>query len=147
MPKQIRLESYKAHPEGEQRRRALRDLIEEVLLGPLDDEYKRKVLSDLLWKYTEADGKWNTRHRSVAAAEAEFTTLKALKEALRHDHVTSRSELVSRLIASPPKQVSSILADAIACLVTVDEHKRLCRFDKTHPGWSKYAQATVKYHS
>lgn len=135
MPKQ----TYKAHPEGEQRRRVLRELIEAVLLVPLDDKYKRKVLNDLLWKYTEADGKYNTRHRSVAASE--YTS----NHGLRHDHVFTKKELIGQLMEPSPTQVHQILERAIGCVVTKDEHTALSRFDRKHSGWERYRQAGIEY--
>ena len=59
------MEPFTAHAEGEQRRRVLRELIQAVLQNALDHKYKRKVLSDLIWKYTEADGKYKTRQQRI----------------------------------------------------------------------------------
>jgi len=146
MSKVVRLEPFAPHIYGEQRRACIRQVIGIVLDLPLDDEYKAKILRDLIWKYTEADGKHNVRHRSAGAASAEFESQKELKSKLRHDHVFPIDHLLKGLMRCSPAQRSDVLEEAVSCLVTMDEHLELSRWDKTHPGWAKYEKAKVQYH-
>ena len=67
-------------------------------------DHKRTLISRMLWKITEAHGKYNTQ----------FCSDGALRNAddLRHDHVTTRKDLITRLMNAPSNYVS-ILEDAI----------------------------------
>jgi hypothetical protein len=47
-------------------------------------EHRDWLLSGAVWKYTEADGKWNTRHRSRDAVGIQDTGR------LNHEHVYQR---------------------------------------------------------
>lgn len=130
------------HPQADAKRRAIVHLIETVIA--VDGEaplpyYKRRLLDTLLWKYTEADGKYNTRHRSVAANG------RASNAGLRHDDVFTKRELIEQLMSARPAQIPRILESAIGCVVTSDEHTKLSGFDGVHSGWERYRQAKIEY--
>src|ERR1043165_8704771 len=96
--------------------------IEGCLTLHILERHKRDIISGLLWKITQARGKYTTRHRSRASMEAGAT--------LRHDHVFTRKDITDRIIAEP-ERAREILRDAIACVVTADEHRRLGRVGPT----------------
>lgn len=90
-------------------------------------------------KATELDGKLNTRYSSRGALEAEPDTK------LNHEHVIERKKLVGRMLAGEP--VAGVLPDAVACIVTVDEHKLLTELSLDQPdleGWKRYQAAGIE---
>jgi hypothetical protein len=136
------MKAYYPHPEADAKRKAIVQLIETVMAAkgeaPLP-YYKRKLLDTLLWKYTEADGKYNTRHRSVAANGC------TSNDGLRHDHVFTRKELIDQLMGAKSAQIPKILENAVGCVVTNDEHTKLSGSDKTLSGWERYRHAKIEY--
>src|SRR5258706_16022661 len=108
--------------------------IEGILPLPILEQHKRDIVSSLLWQITEARGKYTTRYRSQASKEPGAK--------LRHDHVFTRKDITARILATP-EQAREILRDAIGCVVTVEEHRRLSPFDRTHRGWERYNAAGI----
>ena len=98
-------------------------------------DHKRTLISRMLWKITEAHGKYNTQ----------FCSDGALRNAdnLRHDHVTTRKDLITRLMNAPSNYVS-ILEDAIGCTVTTEDHKKLSALGDELNGWDRYKKARVR---
>lgn len=132
---------FKPHPLAEKRRRSIGLLIKMVLAnkGPdILEKHVRDLLGTLLWKLTEADGKYSTRYQSCAAIECND------RSKLRHDHVYPRSKLIDALLKAKPEELDEILSCAVGCTVTVDEHLRLSRFDDECTGWDRYRKATVQ---
>jgi hypothetical protein len=109
--------------------------IEGCLTLDILERHKRDIISGMLWKITEARGKYTTRYRSKASMEAGTK--------LQHEHVFTRKDLTDRILAEP-QHVREILCDAIGCVVTVDEHKRLSRVAGTIRGWNRYTAAGVE---
>lgn len=97
--------------------------------------HKRNIISGMLWKITEARGKYSTRYRSRRSME--------VGAKLQHEHVFTRKDLTDRIVADP-ERVREILCDAIGCVVTVDEHGRLSAVDRSLRGWDRYAAADVE---
>lgn len=95
--------------------------------------HKKELLSTCFWKITEADGKFKVRYWSEGA-------LSAPTSSLRHEHVFERKELVSRLLSG--ENVDSVINDAIACIVTKDEHLTLGLSSKS--GWNRYKDCGIK---
>lgn len=105
------------------------------------DYHKRELLSILMWKATEVDGKNNIRYRSAGVLADEVARI-------HHEHVVTRKELVNRLISEPDRYVE-ILDDAVGCLVTREEHKRLAAAERADPslrGWDRYRAADIIVH-
>jgi hypothetical protein len=109
--------------------------IEGCLALPIMERHKRDIISGLLWKITEARGKYTTRYRSRASTEDGAK--------LRHDHVFTRKNITDRIIAEP-QRAREILRDAIACVVTVDEHKRLSKLGEAMRGWDRYREVGIE---
>jgi hypothetical protein len=128
---------YKPDPKAEERRRSAAALVNVLLANQRNilPEHIRELLDILLWKITEADGKYKTRYQSNGA----LTCAKRLR---RHDHVYPRKPMIDKLL-SAPQDVDRILKDAIGCTVTLDEHNSLRKFDEKCYGWGRYRQADV----
>jgi len=136
---------FEPHPKADEQCRSAITLIKAILPLDLYPAHKRRFLSNGLWKLTEAEGrtKYHLRHCSQAALNS---LAKGRVKRLRHEHVYRRKELVDRLIAHPD-QADTIIADAIACVVTKAEHDRLAKVDRKNPeidGWDRYTQAEIK---
>ena len=95
--------------------------------------HKKELLSTCIWKITEADGKWKVRYWSEGA-------LSVSPKDLRHEHVYERKELVSRLLSG--ENVDSVVKNAIACLVTKDEHIALN--SSAGSGWRRYQDCGIR---
>jgi hypothetical protein len=109
--------------------------IEGCLALPILERHKRDIISGLLWKITEARGKYKTRYRSRAAME------KGAK--VQHEHVFTRKDLTNRILAEP-ERAREILKSAIACVVTIEEHKRLSKVAESICGWDRYAEVGIE---
>jgi hypothetical protein len=107
------------HPKGDERRRSAVNVARLALSAEdILPEHRHWLLSVAVWKYTEADGKWNPRFRSRAALGVTD------KRRLNHEHVFPRRWLRERMLAEPDRY-REIMAMAVACLVTRDEHLRV----------------------
>lgn len=87
--------------------------------GPGLQPHLRELLSILIWKWTEAHGKYRG---------CRFWTPRALEapQGLCHEHVVPRKLLVEALVAAGPESAEEILETmAVACVVTHAEHSQL----------------------
>ncbi len=142
------LTNYKPHKHGDTRRNAVIRLISAVVALDGDahlQKVKKKLLDTLVWAYTEADGKHNTRHRSLAASRLVMPSLKLLKSALIHEHMTCKEHLVAELMRSTPADVPLVMHKAKACLVTREEHDRLTRGDRESKRINRQRTAHERY--
>src|ERR1043166_9507914 len=101
--------------------------------------HKRDVINGMIWKITEAGGKYLTRYHSRAAWNAPRTTKR------ERDHVIPRKALIDAIMREP-ERARELLATAIACTVTKEEHARLTRVSREQPhlqGWQRYAAADI----
>lgn len=99
----------------------------------LTDSHCREFLGKALWKVTEAETpKYKTRYRSEKSQGA---------TKLRHDHVFQRKKMVDELLAHP-ENADEILAKAIGCTITEDEHNQLNQFAHLD-GLDRYEQARI----
>ena len=99
-------------------------------------DHLRELIDKMLWKITEADGKYKTRYQSLGAMQGSSPVLK-------HDHVFTKKTLIDALLKAEPKQVEEILSNAVGCTVTREEHERLTRYDRECEGWERYRRAKV----
>lgn len=138
---EVKDEQWRAHPDGDARRRSAIRLAEGILsvASELTEAHLKEALSLAIWKYTEADGKNRTRFRSRAAIGAPSSMI-------NHEHVVTRRSLIAKMIASP-EEVEDIVGSAVACCVLRDEHKRLAAVEKADPelvGWDRYRAAGIE---
>lgn len=116
-PVERKMKPYRPRPDREKRLTSSVKAAEALVGLDLYPQHKRELLSICVWKATELDGKWNTRFCSRGALEADPDTK------LNHEHVVERAKLVDRMLAGVT--VDKVLKSAVACVVTVAEHKRL----------------------
>jgi hypothetical protein len=95
------------------------------------------LIDTMLWKLTETDGKHNTRYRSDGAMPHSDPRL------LHHEHVFPKKKMIDDLQrASSSDEIDRILATAVGCVVTRDEHTRLSQYDH-EVGWQRYRSAGI----
>ncbi|MCP5021602.1 MAG: hypothetical protein GY930_07470 [bacterium] len=121
------------------------------------NRHLRELISRLLWKHSEADGKYvgcrfwslgaiqsHRHHGRVVTSLSEFPT-----DALRHEHLVPRHQLTSLLIEleSPTEErVKSLLEDLnVGVVVTVSEHDLLAESGNEADPWQRYRDAGVEW--
>lgn len=117
-------------------------LVEATLALDILDRHKRDVINGMLWSITQARGKYTTRFRSIEAMNARQGAK------LQHEHVIPRKELIEAIMGEPHR-ARELLTTAIACTVTVAEHRRLTAISRKKPdlkGWSRYEAAGIVWH-
>jgi hypothetical protein len=124
---------YKQHLDREKRINSATFAIRTLIPLDLLLSHKKELLSICIWKITEADGKAKVRYWTEAA-------IVASKHDLQHEHVHERNELIARLLSG--ENVESVLSDAIACMVTKDEHKVLGSSKSV--GWLRYQESGIQ---
>ena len=97
--------------------------------------HRREFLSIAVWKVTEADGKWNTRYRSVASLSG------GPGAKVTHEHVVPRKLLVAAMIARPHRVEEILTTGAVACVVQRDQHSLL---NSGRFGWYRYLDAGIE---
>lgn len=97
------------------------------------EKHKREMLSDMIWKISEANGRWNTRYFSEGVLNDDDTKL-------QHEHVVTRKQIIDQLLENPEKY-KTILKKVAACVVTTDEHQRL---NNSESGWERYKQSGIR---
>ena len=133
------MKPYLPRPDRNERLASAIKAAEALVNLDLYPQHKRELLSICVWKATEVDGKFNTRFCTQGALEAGPETK------LNHEHVIERKKLVDRMLVGEP--VADVLKAAVACIVTVDEHRLLTDLSRTHPdleGWERYEAAGIK---
>lgn len=104
-------------------------------------KHKKEIISLMIWMITERFGKWNARFRSEKARY-----MKSKDGGIRHEHVYRRKDLIHNILNNS-KNTSAILKNAIACIVTKEEHLMLNKIDKDKPnldGWDRYKEAKIR---
>lgn len=96
--------------------------------------HKKKLLNELIWKITEADGKYKTRFISEGVKKGYGP--------IQHEHVIPRKELI-RQILRRPKNIERILNNAVACLVTKKEHQSLTKLSSGKK-WGRYRSIGIR---
>ena len=124
--------TYCEHRDRSKRIQSAITAISALLPLDLDPQHKTELIGVCIWKITEADGKTKVRYWSEGA-------ISHPKAKLQHEHVHEKKELISRLLAG--EEIGSVLNDAIACMVTQEEHARLRHSSNT--GWQRYKDAGI----
>ncbi len=104
---------------------------------------RKRLLNEAIWFVTERGSvsrKYLLRYRTPAALHIQASMKpSAATKLLHHEHVQPRKILVQQLL-QPGADVAALLAGAVACVVTREEHKLLnAHADKI--GWARYAAA------
>lgn len=103
----------------------------------VEPSHLRELLSTLIWKITEADGKYETPYWSegfLANPEPNFGI---------HEHVFERKKLILKLLDGTLDPYALPQA-ALACIVTRDEDARLRQVSADVDGWRRYVSAGIK---
>lgn len=103
----------------------------------IEISHLRELLSVLIWKYTQSEGKYTLRFRSEKAIQ------EADPKNLVHEHVVERKKLVD-LFLSSRSSAKEIFETAVACVVTKEEHAKLNSLPKEINGWDRYIAANIK---
>lgn len=111
-------------------------------------KHLKELIGILLWKYTEADGKYQTRYISrqaydmVRQAGEGFQTGKNL----RHEHVWERDLVIETLLAWP-QATKRILQSVVSCTVTLEESLALnlaTHVVESGDRWARYRYAGIE---
>lgn len=106
----------------------------------LIEKHLKKILTQVLWMLSEANGKYDTRYRSsevVRLAKEEPTS----KVKIQHEHVFPRKGVIEKILSqrqallTDPNLLDEILDETVGCVVTEEQHKSL---SKTEDGWNRY---------
>jgi predicted GTPase len=125
--------NYVQHKDRDARIISAIKAIEAILPLDLYPAHKRELLSVCIWKITEADGKLKVRYWSEGAVGNQSSKL-------QHEHVHERKELIARLLSG--EAVNSVVADAVACMVTKEEHAQLGV--SSNLGWQRYKDIGIR---
>lgn len=129
----MNLPTYVPHRDHDVRITSATKAIHAILPLDLYPAHKRELLSVCFWKITEADGKFKVRYWSKGSLENP-------QSKIHHEHVNERRALIKRLLDG--EDVNSVIADAIACMVTRDEHKHLG--SSSLQGWARYIEMGIQ---
>ena len=104
------------------------------------DTHLKELLNVLVWKVSEADGKYNTRYWSEGFYKSPD------RSCCEHEHVIEKKKII-QLLMNEPNRIEEILRSVVACLVLEEEHKSLTKLSKSNPeldGWERYRLAGVR---
>lgn len=125
--------SYVKHKDREARVNSAITAIKAILPLDLYPAHKKELLSVCIWKITEADGKSKVRYWSQCAVDNKTAKL-------QHEHIHERRELITRLLSG--EAIGSVIPDAVACMVTKEEHAKLNA--SSNQGWQRYKDAGIR---
>lgn len=123
---------YKPHKDRNVRVSSAILAIKNIALLNLYLAHKKELLSVCIWKITEADGKKKVRYWSEKAIQESISKL-------QHEHVFERKELIERILSG--EDIDIVVKNAIACLVTKEEHSQLSLVNES--GWERYKKANI----
>jgi len=135
----MNLPKFIQHKDRDIRKASAFNAVQAILPLDLYVPHKRELLKVCIWKITEANGKYKTRYRSIGALNENNSGN------LQHEHVVEMKSLIDRLL-NEPTNYSEILNDAIACVVTKEEHSKLTKVSRESDnlnGWSRYKKAGI----
>ena len=123
--------------DAEERDLSMRRAIAILLEADIRPDDKRYLLDMALWRFTEFDKnryKFATRYRTSAVVNGQ-------PQDINHEHVVPRRWLLDRLLQAPHDS-HGIMALAVACIVTTEEHRRLTGAHGF--GWARYRNAQLE---
>ena len=122
------------HKDHEKKIKSAITAIKAILPLELYLAHKKELLSICIWKITEADGKYNGQRYWSKGARASQNAKWV------HEHIYTRKELIERLLGG--EDVKPVVENAIACVVTKEEHKILSC--SSADGWERYKESNIK---
>ena len=103
------------------------------------EQHKKKILTEVQWLISEANGKYKTKYRTKES-------LNDKEHYIHHEHVFQRKKVTLKIL-NDTRQTKKILKNVIGCLVTVNEHEKLNAAEKKDPslyGWERYKKAGIQ---
>ena len=128
-------ERYVESPKTAQQLADVRVLLDVLRSLPIGLSLKKKMLVGAIWQICESTGSFHARHRSEGV-------IRTVGQKIQRDHVFKKQTLIAELLGSEP-DLDNIIKQALCCIVTEDEHKRLHRIDKSVDGWARYRAAGI----
>ena len=118
-----------------------------ILKLPIMAKHKKELIRVMIWKITEAKGKYNTQFRSCKAIKLIDKNNKNKvnkNKYLIHEHVYPIKDLICEILEKPDNY-EEILKKAIACVVTKAEHGKLHNKKyEQYTGWERYEKVGIK---
>lgn len=114
-----------------------------ALTQSLHPDMQRRLLKEVLWAATEA--RFHKHKLSLRTPDADREILKSepkLGSRVRHEHVYQRRWVIAQILTEPDRADELLEKFAVACVVTVDEAKRLEEHDHL-VGWQRYSAANL----
>ena len=106
--------------------------------------HRKKILKEVLWLISEADGKYRTRYRSAEVVRL-ACEVRDCEVPIQHEHVYPRASVADRMLRErdellrDPEKLEVLLDQTIGCVVTRAEHAKL----KSGEGWARYKDVRV----
>ena len=122
-------------------------LIMLALKGNLSSKLQEKMIRVAIWWVTESNGKYSLDYITEGARRQLNENRRSLNDKfkdLRHEHVWRIKDLIGYFKLKRWKKnllKEKLSQYAVACVVTLGEHKELNRFDRKNPsinGWKRY---------
>ncbi|MFA6528359.1 MAG: hypothetical protein WCT46_02355 [Candidatus Gracilibacteria bacterium] len=133
MPKKDYSTSWSENNNAQKIRKSAVELAISICASGGMEKHKKELLSCLIWKTTEASGKYNTRYVSKGVFNGGFP--------VEHEHVFTRKTLVEKMLRNP-EDIRLVIDEAVACLVTKEEHGSLSKSNRD--GWERYEDIGIK---
>ena len=134
---------YAANVNAGETVRSAKNLARLILAGTdISDSHKKRILSEVLWMISNADGKHKTRFRSrevVRLANDDPTS----QQRIQHEHVFPREVVTEEILRcregllANPGRLNQMLDLTVGCIVTAQEHASL---QNNLVGWARYHQ-------
>jgi hypothetical protein len=108
-------------------------------------QHRRKMLKEVLWLISEADGKYATRYRSAEVVRLARQS-PGCNVAIRHEHVYPRAQVTAEILRREaefrrfPGRLDKFLDETVGCVVTAREHRELL---DGAVGWNRYENVPV----
>jgi hypothetical protein len=108
-------------------------------------EHRKKMLKEVLWLITEANGKYSTRYRSEEVVRLALEE-PASEVPIRHEHVYPRATVANEILKrrdefrKHPVRLDELLDESVGCIVTANEHDKLL---EDGAGWKRYKRVPV----
>ncbi len=108
-------------------------------------KHRKKMLSEVLWLISEADGKYSTRYRSKEVVRL-AREVPDCEEPIHHEHVNPRKKVTEFILSQQkrflkhPRSLEKLLDETVGCVVTRREHDNLM---KSGDGWERYKNVPV----
>ena len=108
-------------------------------------KHRKKMLSEVLWIISEADGKYSARYRTAEVVRL-ATEDPTSRTKIQHEHVFPRKKVIKSILdqrhklLKRPRLLDELLDQTVACVVTAQEHTKLCN---SKEGRQRYGDAKV----